>query len=493
MTLCWSPERSLKRHKTNSPPVLRSPSVKHFSRKRDRCLSYPLYCDLPDLSDLSDLQLMGNLLICELDMSLDASLDLESLPDLTDETTTESPFVEKAAFVDILSPHHTSIFEVPEIVYKIVEFAHLKTIADGPKETPARRRPLLFDHAILIYGDKERALQALRDPVQAPSQPSKILFTCLQVNRLFHSAARDLLRKKLYFNDAKKVHNFILNISLETTLRPTELVLHKLFHTKQPLFDQIVQAADFSRLERVELFMCPRLRVVPDMLTLQLTTLVVTGSKTMDDLVMYSVGQRCSNLEVLDIRACELITDAGIYSIASHCSNLTSINVGRKNKGHLITDASMCMLARNNSRLATVGVAGCNVSDRFVWDLALSCGANIQRLSLNNCKNVSNLSVPLILYSDYFPELSVLEIMNVDQITNFRPIIEFKRRQEMKGIPVLLEVCELLCRTMRQQEVEMDRAISKRIFKDIAEWANCDNDGDRPFRDLISVNSGLVA
>lgn len=472
-------ERSLKRHKSVcTPPLSRASSVKHFSRRRDRSPSYPLY-----LSDL--------------DVSFSSS-DLESLPDLSDDTTAESsPIVEtKCAtfphhFFDLpvkkpSPPPHPSIFDIPEIVHKIVEFAHLQNPVVPDEVAPVRRRPLSFDHAMLIYGDKERAAKALQDPPPVRLSRSNILYTCLQINRLFHQAATEILHKKLYFNDPRKFHNFSHSISPGAVLRPTEFVLHKMFHMKQPALDRVLCVSEFSSLERLELFMCPKIVAAPEFFGEKLKSLVLTGSKTADDASMQIIAKRCPNLELLDVRASELITDAGLYYIATNCTKLTTINVGRKNKGHLITDASMSLLAKNNPNLATVGVAGCNVSDRFVWDLALNCSDHMERLSLNNCRYITNQSIPLILYSDYFPQLSVLELMNADQITNFRPIIEFKRRQEMKGISMLLEVCEPLCRKMRQQEIEMDRTISQRIFKNITEWANSENDGDKPFRELIA-------
>lgn len=469
-------ERSLKRHKsTFSPPVSRAASVKHFSRKRER---YPLY-------------------VSDLDLSYSSS-DLESLPD--DDTSPESSPVADRQKVVFPSPihfdsapfytpaEHPSIFEIPEIVHKIIEFAHLQNPTVPEEVAPVRRRPLSFDHAMLIYGDKERAEKALKEQLSPKLQNSNILYNCLQVNRLFHHITTDILLKKLYFNDPVKFHNFLHSLKPGSLLKPTELALHKLFHMKQHAIDRILHAADFSRLERLELFMCPKIKAPLQFFGHKLKTLVITGSKTADDNLMQLIAKKCPNLETLDVRACELISDAGMYFIASHCKKLISVNVGRKAKGHLITDASMSLLAKNNPNLSTVGVAGCHVSDRFIWDLALNCNQRMERLSLNNCRYITNLSVPLILYSDYFPQLSVLELMNVE-ITNFRPIIEFKRRQEVKGISMLVEVCELLCRQMRQQEIDMDRAISQRIFKDIAEWANSESDGDKLYQELIaSVN-----
>jgi antagonist of mitotic exit network protein 1 len=90
------------------------------------------------------------------------------------------------------------------------------------------------------------------------------------------------------------------------------------------------------------------------------------------------------------------------------------------------------------------------------------------------------------LHSNYLPNLSVLELRFVDQLTNFLPIIEFKRRQEFKGISILIEVCEELCNKMKMQEVEMDRSISKRIFQDILDYVNDTNDDDASHASLVN-------
>src|SRR5271156_1740722 len=101
----------------------------------------------------------------------------------------------------------------------------------------------------------------------------------------------------------------------------------------------------------------------------------------------------------------------------------------------------------------TFGLAGCSVGDRGIWSVAAHRGAKIERLSLNNCLNLSNASIPLILPST--PNLQVLELRGCVMITHVRPIVEFRRKWRSRG--VLIEGCEVFEGRMRRGEEEMDR------------------------------------
>ncbi|KAK6458096.1 uncharacterized protein RJT20DRAFT_93403 [Scheffersomyces xylosifermentans] len=438
----------------------------------------------------------------------DAS-DLESLPDLTEDDSTpntspiKDPVTRSYYFQDLmpLKPisfettrrDGPSIFEIPEIVHKILEFADIQSTVIPQEHTPIRRKPLSFNHALLIHGSKHQAELALND--QLPDtindnyETTGVLYNCLQVNRLFKQVATEVLRKKFFFSDEFKLYQFLSNPP-DIKFKPTVFVLHKLFQVKQQALDRISFPFDFSDLEWLELYMCPKLIPGAEFFKdgHKLKKLIITGSKVIDDEFLKMVSHCCPNLEVLDIRACELVSDAGVYQIAKRCHKLTTINLGRKQRGYLITDHSLTKLIKNNSKLETVGLAGCHISDKFLWDLATVRSDTLQRLSLNNCPLISNQSIPLILSSTtpYFHKLSVLELRFNYQITVWQPVIEFKRRQEFRGISLLLEVCETLMLRVRQQEMDMDKVISQRIFKDILDWANEANDGDSSFHELLS-------
>ncbi|ODV78112.1 RNI-like protein, partial [Suhomyces tanzawaensis NRRL Y-17324] len=453
--------------------------------------------------------------------------DLESLPDLTEDdgtpTTTplkRRPSIKSCFFQDPIQPKKLlftnpsallpstplssaspSIFDIPELVHKIVEYASLQNTVIPQESTPVRRKPLSYNHAMLIHGNKEQAESALLQKQYQSEKPGScngVLFNCLQVNKLFYQVTMEVLSKNFFFSDEIQFSKLAASISTRTCqlkLKPTSFVLHKLFMLKQSAIDMIKDHIDFSDLEWLELYMCPKLYPTIEFFQLgghRLKKLIITGSKVIDDEFLIMVSKHCPNLEVLDIRACELVSDSGVYQIAKNCRKLTNINFGRKQRGHLITDSSLSILISNNRGLVTVGLAGCHVSDRAVWDLAVHCSGSLQRLSLNNCPYITNQSIPLILTrpninypTSYFQNLSVLELRFDVQITNWQPIIEFKRRQEYRGISILIEVCETLMVRMRQHELEMDRAISQRIFRDILDWVNDANDGDLLYHQLL--------
>lgn len=390
----------------------------------------------------------------------------------------------QTAHTPIRNPSTPLIFDIPELVHTILSFADAQNTVVPQESTPIRRRPLSYQHALLIYGDAQLAQNAMKNaPTVAPA-PTSVLHTCLQVNRLFNHIARDIIGERLLFSDEQRLLQFI-DCSTSSS-RTKVLVLHKLFHTRQTVLEKVAQIADFLRLEWLELYMCPKLVPPAAMLGPHIRKLVITGSRTVDDALLAQVAQKCPRLEVLDVRACEHVLDAGLHAIAGACTQLHTINVGRKNRGHLVTDAGVCELVRNNPNLTTVGLAGCHVTDRLVWQLAASCNNTLARLLLNNCPYITDALAPAALANGCFPNLLVLELRFTPQITCWRPVIEFRRRQELRGISVLVEVCEPHMRRMREQELAMDREISQRIFDDIGLWVNsCDD--DRSWQELARM------
>mmetsp|Transcript_6350 Transcript_6350/g.7944 ORF Transcript_6350/g.7944 Transcript_6350/m.7944 type:complete len:538 (+) Transcript_6350:264-1877(+) len=496
----------LKRSKSQSTTKLsrqlpRTPSNKYHARNKRRPYSTtpPISLNIPS-SPFIHLEF-------SLSSSGSESSDLESLPDLYEDKDTpfSSPinrnpltprdsffsFTHKNVPVECLLPMRSqiSIFEIPEIVYKIIEFADIQNTVVPQESTPIRRKPLSRNHAFLIHGDKYQVNLSLQDHSSQHSNSNGVLFNCLQVNKLFNQVTNELLNQKFFFSDERKLHSYLQTLKVnKLKTKPSLFVFHKLFHAKQDIIELIKHHMDFANLQWLEFYMCPKLLPTPEFLVYgsNIKKIVITGSKVIDDGFLSMVAKKCPNLEILDIRACELISDSGVYQIAKMCRKLTTVNFGRKNKGNLITDSSLCTLIRNNPHLNTVGLAGCHITDKTLWDLAIRCSDNLQRLSLNNCPYLTNQSIPLILHSNFFKNLSVLELRFANQITNFKPIIEFKRRQEFKGISILIEVCETLCLLMREQELEMDKVISQRIFEDISYWANDNDDGDLPYQQFVN-------
>lgn len=392
------------------------------------------------------------------------------------------------------APRPASILEIPELVHKIIEYAdHQNTIIPREKP-PIRRKPLSFRHAMLIYGNEEAARRAMSADASNETtnfeQKGGVLHSCLLVNKLFNRIAKEIIAKRVFFTDESTFCKFVEQRKTQNDnyeiLHPKMLVLNQLFHLRQSQLDSIVDTMDYSSLEWLEFFMCPKICPSPGFLGPSLKTLIVTGSRAIDDNFLVQVAQKCPNLEVLDVRACDNITDYGVHAIGTSCTKLTLINLGRKKKGHLITDQSVSALACNNRQLQTAGLAGCYITDHTIWQLALKCGARLQRLSLNNCPYVTDQSIPLAMQHNLFQVLNVLELRFVTNITNFKPIITYKRRQAARGIYVLVETCEELLLRMRQQEARMNNIISQQVVRDIVEWVNEKDEDDASYARFLS-------
>ena len=114
----------------------------------------------------------------------------------------------------------------------------------------------------------------------------------------------------------------------------------------------------------------------------------------------------------------------------------------------------------------TLGLAGCAIGDRGIWSVATHRGTKVERLSLNNCLNLSNASIPLIL--QHTPNLQVLELRGCVKITQVKPIVEFRRKWRSRG--VLIEGCEVFEGRMRHCEDEMEREARQiQIQREMAE------------------------
>ena len=238
-----------------------------------------------------------------------------------------------------------SIFEIPEIAYKIVEYAAIQN-DNSPKEvSPIRRRPLSFKHALLIHGNKELAKKSMENipSLIYPKSHSNILYNCLTVNKLFNAIANELISKKFYFNDEENLSKFLQGNAEHNMFKPTEFKLHRLFNLKTHHFDSLFPKFDVLNLSKIEIFMCPKFLPPQEFYHSghNIKQIVISGSKILDDNYLMMVSKMCPNLEVLDIRGCDMVTDAGVYHLGKNCSKLTTVNLGRKVKGHLITDAGV--------------------------------------------------------------------------------------------------------------------------------------------------------
>ncbi|CAN3376497.1 antagonist of mitotic exit network protein 1 [Diutina rugosa] len=425
------------------------------------------------------------------DVSSDDSTSLDSPPS-TPYDPQEPAYFDARPTTPQTIPAAVRLGDVPEIVHRIFQYVDHATVV--PEEgCVVRRRPLSFDHAMLIHQSTQKAVSVLKHSpttsagLEVSASSAQALANCMMVNRLWCSIAKAVIGERVLFANERNWHRLTAQPQPYRHLnRPKQVVLHKLVHARQPSIESI-KHADYSRLTWLELYMCPKLAPPVEMLVASLEKIVITGSKTVDDHFLQMVGRRCPNLRTLDLRACELISDSGVYHVATGCRQLRTLNLGRKHKGHLITDTSISAVARHCRHLATVGLAGCHITDHSVWELAAHCSDSLQRLSLNNCRLLTDHSVPHILsrpHPSFFQHLTVLELSHTN-LSHWRPVIEFKRRQQYKGLAMVVHVDQALEHQWRATEMEMDKVISQRMFSDILHWANDPDDGDMPYHTLL--------
>ncbi|AGO11831.1 AaceriADR061Cp [[Ashbya] aceris (nom. inval.)] len=304
----------------------------------------------------------------------------------------------------------------------------------------------------------------------------RALHHCLLVNRLWYAVTLAVLRERLYFADARRLRQFAA-AAHRGRLAPELVVLHKLTRLEQRDLDRMLQHVCPERLRRLELYVCPR--VLPPASYLGrangLRRLALPGNKLVSDDFLIQACAHLPRLQVLDLRACDRVSDAGVVAVATNCPRLHTVNLGRHRNGHLITSVSVVALARH-VQLETLGVAGCYINDAGLWELAAVCGPSLARLSLNNCRYLTNRSVPALLALNAFPNLSVLELRNIPHLTDVRAVVRYKQWKQSRGLPVLVEGCDRLTQLFRCEERKLYKENSVSTVQELASWLHGDED-----------------
>lgn len=379
-----------------------------------------------------------------------------------------------------------AVFEIPEIVENIIKMIVSLESANIPKERPClRRNPQSYEHSLLMYKDEERAKKAwsaaqqLRDPPLVGHKEKKqgALFSCMMVNRLWLNVTRPFLFKSLHF---KSVHNFkeFLRTSQETTqvMRPSHFILHKLHQVTQPDIERLSRM-ECQNLKWLEFYVCPR--ITPPLSWFdnlhKLEKLIIPGNKNIDDNFLLRLSQSIPNLKHLDLRACDNVSDSGVVCIALNCPKLKTFNIGRHRRGNLITSVSLVALGKY-TQVETVGFAGCDVDDAGIWEFARLNGKNVERLSLNSCRLLTDYSLPVLFALNSFPNLAVLEIRNLDKITDVRHFVKYNLWKKSLDAPILIEACERITKLIDQEENRVKRINSLVALKDMTAWVNADDE-----------------
>lgn len=392
------------------------------------------------------------------------------------------------------------IFRIPEILTKILTFVDVDTSVPIERP-PIRRRPLSYQHALLIYKDEAKAQKAWSDAVTSTldSEGNPIadynhcnsLYNCLFVNKLWYQVAKEVATTKLFFADAAKWDKFVQRspkrCQLTRSKSNTKLfIMHKLPHAEQEEIETVAPFVSGS-LEWIEMYICPK--VLPSSLMfagLGLKKLVLPGSRVVDDQFLNMVARHCPQLETLDLRACGLVTDKGMVNLLFNCNNITTLNLGRHSQSSKITDLTLNAVSKY-TQIETLGLAGCSITDSGLWTLALTSSDTLTRLSLNGCVQLTNNSLPRIFAEGLFSNVSVLEIRHILALTNFKPLVLFQRLKYQRGEAVLIEGCEVLEYRMRTEEWKQDMLNSARMLNEIKDWCCDSDDGDIPFESTMAT------
>lgn len=282
------------------------------------------------------------------------------------------------------------------------------------------------------------------------------LYACLTVDRIFNQVAMRVISRRIELHNMTQLLAYA-SVSSSRDNLCRDLVVHRVKTCQQVEFDRIAQ----FRLRSLELYVCPKLLPTRAMLVSgTLLKVALPGCALVDDSVMSEVARNCPRLEILDLRACELVTDKGILEIARHCPQLTYLNVGRVKHSEGITDLSIVAISQN-TRVETLGLAGCAVSDETVLAIARHSGPRIERLSLNQCHRITDHSMCELLRSA--PKLQVLEIVGCKDLKDAKTMCYFK-----VSSGALVETSEVYAIEMQlyEREVrhELDR-LKNRIIK----------------------------
>ena len=321
-----------------------------------------------------------------------------------------------------------AVFEIPEIVENIIKMMVSLESANIPKERPClRRNPQSYAHSLLMYKDEERAKKAwsqtqqLRDPplVRHNEKTQGALFSCMMVNRLWFNITRPFLFGSLHFKSVYNFKEFVRSSDkTDQVVKPSHFILHKLHQITQSDIEKLSKKVGCQNLKWLEFYVCPR--VTPPLSWFdnlqKLEKLIIPGNKHIDDNFLLRLSQNLPSLKHLDLRACDNVSDSGVVCIALNCPKLKTFNIGRHRHGNLITSVSLVALGKY-TQVETVGFAGCDIDDAGIWEFARLNGQNVERLSLNSCRLLTDYSLPILFALNSFPNLAVLEIRKLDKIT----------------------------------------------------------------------------
>ena len=405
---------------------------------------------------------------------------------------------------------HPSIFEIPEILSNIIS-QYVNLISEDTQGTKTKfasslsgGRPQSYKHALMLYGDKEVTQDVWQEILGKANLTSNIgrsrsrdingqLLNCLLVNRLWYILTIPYVLRDLYFRDSFKFKQFLSSSReifgersiLKQWIPPgkyltNSLTLYKLYSlTTDELEHYATSAIPLENLRALDFHICPNVTPpsswFPSFQNLE--KLALPGNQKISDLFLLEATLYLTKLKYLNLRACENVTDIGVIAVASRCHKLKCIYLGRQRNGRAISDVSLVALGKYTN-VETVGLEGSSITDSGLWEFAKTNGENVRRLSLNNCSNLTNAAVSHLFGYNYFPNISVLEIRNLERVTSVRGLVRFMAWRRHLNKPFLMESCERIAELINIEEQRVERKKALIGLREMTAWVNAADDDD---------------
>lgn len=273
----------------------------------------------------------------------------------------------------------------------------------------------------------------------------KQIYQCLFVNSLWHDCTSRYLWKHIVFEDSKSEYESFKKFT--STITQSNVKYYKAIRSiqlrkiKEKSLNGLLQqvAPCINRLEKLDFYICDHLSdisldlFVKNNVYSTLTYISLAGCNKITDSFIMSVAHHCPRLSHLDLRACGQISDASISVIAEKCRNLHHLNVGRVRDRDRISIQSISLIAKY-TKVAVLGLAGCDMTDECLVMLAKHRGKKLERISVNNCYKLTNKTIQAFV--KYCPNLSVFEMKECHWIDDWSCVAELVQRR------VLLTLCD---------------------------------------------------
>ncbi|KAK1417717.1 hypothetical protein QVD17_26851 [Tagetes erecta] len=168
----------------------------------------------------------------------------------------------------------------------------------------------------------------------------------------------------------------------------------------------------------------------------QLEVLVMVACGLVSDEGLRILGNGCPSLQVLDVSRCEHVTSAGLASITGDCKGLQKFNAGYY---FLELSTTFFQNFKDLKHLKTVRLDGARVNDYFFQIISTNC-LSLVEVSLSKCQGVDDAGVMQLAYGH--PGLKLLDLTCCNNLSDMA--ISAIAHSCTKLLSLKLESCSLL-------------------------------------------------